>query len=125
MAGFVPQLFFPKADRSFFTTQLYLPTGVDIGATEEIVEELEAFIHDELQATDERAEGVTTWLAFVGGGEPRYILNFAVEQPNPAYAFLLVNTTSYPVVGEMISRVERFCRDRFPDVVAIVQSSDM
>ena len=29
-----PQLFFPKADRSFFTTQLDLPTGVDIGATE-------------------------------------------------------------------------------------------
>jgi multidrug efflux pump subunit AcrB len=125
VAGFVPQLFFPKADRNFFTTQLYLPTGVDIGATAEMVEELERFLHDELQAGFERDEGVTTWLAFTGGGEPRYILNFASEQPNPAYAFLLVNTTSYPVVPEMIERVERYCRDHFPDVVAIVQSSDM
>jgi multidrug efflux pump subunit AcrB len=64
-------------------------------------------------------------MAFVGGGEPRYILNFAIEQPNPAYAFLLVNTSSYPVVAETIARVEQFCRDRFPDVVAIVQPSDM
>ena len=125
VARFVPQLFFPKADRSFFTTQLYLPTGVDVGATEAIVEELEGFLLDELQAGGERAEGVTNWLAFIGGGEPRYILNFASEQRNPAYAFLLVNTTTYPVVAEMIDRVERFCRDRFPDVVAIVQSSDM
>ena len=37
----------------------------------------------------------------------------------------LINTTSFPVVGEMIEQIERFCRDRFPDVVAVVQPSDM
>ena len=29
---FVPQLFFPSADRTFFTAQLYLPTGVGLDA---------------------------------------------------------------------------------------------
>jgi multidrug efflux pump subunit AcrB len=125
VARFVPQVFFPKADRSFFTTQLYLPTGVDIEATAEVVDRLETFIRDELQAGEERTEGVTAWMSFIGGGEPRYILNFRVEQPNPAYAFLLVNTTSYPVVREMIARVEEYCHDHFPDVVAVVQPSDM
>ena len=57
------------------------------------MEELEAFLRDELHIDvqdavgDDDPEGVTTWMAFVGGGEPRYILNFAIEQPNPAYAF--------------------------------------
>jgi multidrug efflux pump subunit AcrB len=125
VARFVPQVFFPKADRSFFTTQLYLPTGVDIEATAETLDRLETFIRDELKAGEERTEGVTNWMSFIGGGEPRYILNFRVEQPDPAYAFLLVNTTSYPVVREMITRVEEYCHDHFPDVVAVVQPSDM
>jgi multidrug efflux pump subunit AcrB len=125
ISGFIPHLFFPKADREFFTTRLYLPTGVDIGATDAVVDELETFLDSELQVGENRPEGVTTWIAYVGGGEPRYILNYAVEQRNPAYAFLLVNTSSYPVVPEMIARVEEFCRERFPDVVAVVQPSDM
>ena len=41
----------------------------------------------------------------VGGGEPRYILNFAVKEPNPAYAFLLVNVTSNRAVPPMIERI--------------------
>jgi len=125
VARFIPQVFFPKADRSFLTARLYLPTGVDIGAMDDVVGELEAFIRDDLRVNAERAEGVTTWMSFIGGGEPRYILNFRVEQPNPAYAFMLINTSSYPVVRELIERVEDFCRERFPDVVAIVQPSDM
>ena len=70
---------------------------------------------EELSASDERADGVTTWMTFIGGGEPRYILNFAVEQPNPAYAFLLINTILLPdAVLEMIPRVEAFCREKLP-----------
>jgi multidrug efflux pump len=125
VSGFVPQLFFPKADRTFFTTQLFLPTGVGIEATQAMVGELESFLQSELRVEEDRPEGVTTWLSFIGGGEPRYILNIAVEQPNPAYAFLLINTSSFPVVREAIEKVETFCRERFPDAVAIVQPSDM
>jgi multidrug efflux pump subunit AcrB len=111
VARFIPQVFFPKADRSFFTAQLYLPTGMDIGAMDDVVGELETFIRNELRVDNETSEGVTTWMSFIGGGEPRYILNFAVEQPNPAYAFMLINTSSYPVVRELIEHVEEFCRD--------------
>ena len=71
-------------------------------------------------------KGVTTWLAFVGGGEPRYILNFAIRAAQPGLRVPAgQHHRRYPVVDEMIGRVERFCRDRFPDVVAIVQPSDM
>jgi multidrug efflux pump subunit AcrB len=124
-ARFVPQVFFPNADRPFFTTQLFLPTGVDISATDDVVAELEQFLSDELSVTQVRAEGVTTWMSFIGGGEPRYILNYAVKQPNPAYAFLLINASSYSSVLDLIPRVEAFCRETFPDVVAIVRPSDM
>jgi multidrug efflux pump subunit AcrB len=125
IARFIPQVFFPKADRPFFTAQVFLPTGMDIDAMDDVVSRLEEYVGSELGVGGDRAEGVTTWMSFIGGGEPRYILNFAVEQPNPAYAFLLINTSSYAVVPEMIERVEEFCRRHFPDVVAVVQPSDM
>ncbi|MDH3284104.1 MAG: efflux RND transporter permease subunit, partial [Acidobacteriota bacterium] len=70
-------------------------------------------------------EGVTSWLSFVGGGEPRYILNVNPEQANPSYAYMLVNTSSYPVVRTMIERLQAFCDERFLDVVATISPSDL
>ncbi|HXI04573.1 MAG TPA: efflux RND transporter permease subunit [Candidatus Saccharimonadales bacterium] len=119
----VPKLFFPAGDRAFFTAQLYLPTGTAIETTDEVASRFERFLADELRASDGREEGVTNWAVFVGGGEPRYILNAKVEQNNPAYAFFLVNTTSWEIVPEMIRRAEDYCASNFPDVVATLNPS--
>lgn len=81
-----------------------------------MVERFDAFIGDQLTAGAGRDEGVTNWASFIGQGAPRYVLPYAPEQPNPAYAYLLVNTTSRPVVDEIMPRVERFGLDNFPDL---------
>jgi multidrug efflux pump subunit AcrB len=121
----VPKLFFPKGDRTFFTAQLHLPTGTAIETTNEMARELHGFLADELQVSDERPEGVTSWITFVGGGEPRYILNANVEQRNPAYAFFLVNTSSWSVVAPTMERIRDYCEENFPDVVATVNPSEV
>jgi len=124
-AKFVPKLFFPQADRSFFTAQLYLPTGTAIETTDAVAADLERFIASELAVGEGRDEGVTDWITFVGGGEPRYILTAGVEQTNAAYAFVLVNTTSWGAVAPAMARIREFCRTEFPDVVATVRPSEM
>jgi len=122
--GFVPKLFFPSADRSFFTAQLSLPTGTAIEATDEMAGEIDRFLAEELAAAPERPEGVVNWATFVGGGEPRYILNANVEQANSAYAFMLINTTSAGAVPEAMARLDGFCRRSFPDLVATIRPSE-
>jgi multidrug efflux pump subunit AcrB len=122
---FVPVLFFPKADRTFFSAELELPLGTDIQATETMVDEVEEFIREELLAGPERPEGVTHWASFIGGGEPRYILTFSPDEPKPSYTYMLLNTTSYPIVTSMIDELERFCQSHFPDIIATVQPSDL
>lgn len=120
----IPVRFFPPSDRTFFTVQVELPAGTSIEATDEVVREIESFLADQRPSKDDEP-GVTSWASFVGGGEPRYILNADVEQPNPSYAFLLVNTSSYPSVDDMIRRVQAFCAERFPDVTATVSPSGL
>lgn len=122
---YVPKLFFPQADRSFFTAQLYLPTGTAIETTDAVAARVETFLAEELAVGEGRDEGVTDWITFVGGGEPRYILTANVEQANAAYAFLLIHTTSWDAVAPTMGRIREFCRIEFPDVVATVQPSEM
>ncbi len=114
--GFVPKLFFPSADRDFFTAQLRMPTGTAIETTDDLAREVEGFLAGE--------PGVVNWATFIGGGEPRYILNANVEQTNPAYAFMLINTPSADQVPDAMRRLDAFCRLRFPDLVATIRPSE-
>jgi multidrug efflux pump len=125
---FVPVLFFPEADRAFFTAKLELPAGTAIEATEKMVDEIEAFIEQNLWVdpeNPERAEGITEWASFIGGGEPKFILTFNPEQAKPSYAFMIIKTTSYEVVAGMIEQLEEFCWNRFPDLIAAINPSNM
>jgi multidrug efflux pump subunit AcrB len=127
VSQYIPVLFFPKADRAFFTAELTLPTGTAIETTEAMVEEIEEFIRAELVADpgNPESEGITEWASFIGGGEPRFILTFNPEQAKPSYAFMLLNTTSFQAVAPSIRRLEEFCHERFPDLVAGIFPSDL
>ncbi len=125
---FLPVLFFPKSDNTFFTAKLELPTGSDIGATQAVVEELESFIDAELlidREADPEAEGILSFVSFVGGNEPRFILTFNPEQAKPSYGFVLVNATSFEAVGPAIDAMSAFCRERFPGVIASIKPADL
>lgn len=120
---FIPKLFFPRGDRTFFTVQLRAPTGTAIEETDRIASELDSLLRDERARGGDA--GVRSWVSFVGGGEPRYILNANVEQRNSAYSFFLVNTGAWTEVAPIMDRVRAFCRDRFPDVIATVNASEL
>ncbi|WP_419533193.1 efflux RND transporter permease subunit [Endozoicomonas sp.] len=118
MSGFkyVPKIFFPPSDRLYFKTELELPLGTAIERTETIVEELEAFIKEELQVNPDRTEGVTSWISHIGTGGPRFVLQHSPEPASPNYAMMVINTSSSEVIGDMIEKLDRYAFDNFPDL---------
>ncbi|MEE9230633.1 MAG: efflux RND transporter permease subunit, partial [Acidobacteriota bacterium] len=102
-----------------------LPLGIDIATTEAMVDKVEQYIKDDLLVSEDRPEGISNWVSFIGGGEPRYILTFSPDEPKPSFAYLLMNTSSYPIVATMIKKIEEFCQQHFPDVVATVRPADL
>ncbi len=119
--GFVPNIFFPPNDKAILTAELSLPVGSPVNRTEAVVNELEAFMAEELRAGPDRVEGITNWASFVGQGAPRFVLTYNPEPAKPEYAMLLVNATSRDVINEeLIPRMEQFCFERFPDLTASI-----
>ena len=113
---YVPKIFFPESDRLYFKTELELPLGTTIETTEAMVQEVETFISRELQVSDQRPEGVTSWVSHIGSGGGRFVLQHSPEPASSNYALLVLNTTSAEVIEEMMTKLHSFGFERFPDL---------
>ena len=120
--GLVPKIFFPAKDYPTFTAEFEFPIGVPIERTEAFVKKIDGFIEKELKAGGKRTEGIRNWAAFIGQGPPKFMLPFNPKAPSPEYAMLLINTTSYEIVGELMPRLENYCLENFPDVKPDIRS---
>ncbi len=118
----IPNIFFPPKDQAMFTAEFDLPIGTPIERTEAFVQRIESFIETELKAGPERPQGVTNWASFIGQGPPRYTLTYTPKQRSPEYAMMLLNTTSYGTVHDLIPRLETYCLESFPDVKPTIRS---
>jgi len=119
--SFVPTIFFPAKEQAAFTAEFELPIGAPIERTERFVQALNLFIEQELAAGPNQPRGITGWATFIGQGPPRYTLTYSPKQSSPEYAMVLFNTTDYPIVAELISRVETYCLENHPDVQPTVR----
>ena len=126
MMGFsyVPAIFFPPNDRPTFTAEIELSTGTPIEKTETIVKAIEEFIKEQLLVNAKRPEGITNWGSYIGQGAPRFVLPYGPEQARPEYAFMLFNTTSRGIFDELITQLEEFCTNNFPDLKATIRPLD-
>jgi multidrug efflux pump subunit AcrB len=113
---FVPKIFFPPSDKAILTAEFTLPMGSPIGRTEEMVLKIEEFMKHELLSDSNRMEGIENWATFIGSGAPRFMLAYTPEPRKPEYAIMIVNATSLEACSELISKLETFCYDNFPDV---------
>ncbi|MDH3402530.1 MAG: efflux RND transporter permease subunit [Acidobacteriota bacterium] len=119
--GLVPAIFFPPNERPSLTAELRLPTGTPLARTEEVVEEVEAFMTANLRAGPEQLaageQGVTNWATFIGEGAPRFFLSYGPEQASPEYAILVVNASSREYVDTAVAELREFTK-RFPGLKA-------
>ena len=119
--GRVPNIFFPPNDKEIMTAELVLPVGRPIERSEAVVQEVDAYIRDELAVGPGRPEGVTSWASFMGQGAPRFMLPYNPEPEKSEYSYLVIGATSQEVIrDELIPKLESFTRERFPDLRATI-----
>jgi multidrug efflux pump subunit AcrB len=124
LSRFIPGLFFPHSDKSFFRVELILPKGTPVNKTASVVAEVEKFIIDSLKINDDRAEGVVKWASFIGRGAPRYYLSANPQPEREEYSILLLRATSREAVDDMIPRLEKIINENFTDAIAKLSPLD-
>jgi len=110
---FVPQQFFPNAERNQFVIDVWMPQGTRFEATDAVLHRIEG----ELMG-DKQVDHVAT---FVGQSSPRFYYNVNPQQPDPAYGQFIVNTKDVKgtpaLVMDLRSRLARLA----PEAMVLVQ----
>lgn len=115
---FMPMLPFklvPDSDRNLVTVDIKFPTGTQIDITESAIADIEKYILDSLLVTQEKAPGVLDFSSFIGEGPEPYDLGYFKNEINSSYAHMLLNTTGDTDNDYVITRLDKYCFDNFPD----------
>ncbi len=107
--GRVKTEFFPLGDRNQFLIYLDFEAGTDVRETETELRKLTGWLADSGINPE-----ITSHIAYVGYGGPRFFLALSPVDPDPHRAFVLVNTGSVDDVGPLIDRVNSFLDDALP-----------
>jgi len=87
LALVVPKQFFPVSDRPELLVEVSMPKGTSIGATQALVERIEA---------DVRKLPQTRFVdSYIGAGAPRFFLSLNPELPDPSFAKLIILTDGH------------------------------
>eukprot|EP00903_Cladosiphon_okamuranus_P004380 g4378.t1 len=107
------------SDRNLITLDINLGEGTRIERTQEIVEQLEAYIADELLIGNLRDTGIVDWTAYVGQGPESYDIGYSPDEANDSYAHILINTSSYLDNNYLIDALDRYSFENFPDATIV------
>ncbi|WP_431122118.1 efflux RND transporter permease subunit [Flagellimonas flava] len=111
----IPFIFFPDSDRNMITIDINLPEGNKIERTTEVVQKIEQFMTDSLKTNPNRSLGVVDWSSYIGEGPESYDLGYSPDEANSNYAHILVNTSSFNENVAMITRLDKFTFNNFPN----------
>ena len=103
---FVQQGFFPTTNSPLFYVDYRLPEGTDIRATERDVVQLEKLVSEQ--------DAVQAVTSFVGRGATRFTTIMNPEQPNSAYAQLVVRVADVTTMDEVMARTGEILRGQRP-----------
>ncbi|MGS2723252.1 efflux RND transporter permease subunit [Porticoccus sp. GXU_MW_L64] len=117
--GFVPQIFIAPSEDPVFTAKLEMPLGTSIETTEAVIVDFDRYIEKNYR-TPEKLPGtyIKNWMTFIGTGGPRFALGLDPANPNPANAFMIVNTASGEAVDAIINDMNKYLRTAHPDLAA-------
>ncbi|MBW2268024.1 MAG: efflux RND transporter permease subunit [Deltaproteobacteria bacterium] len=107
--GRVDRSFFPDSTRPQFMLDFWLPQGTHIDETSRIAAEVERSLLG--------LEGTTHVSTLVGNGAMRFLLTYAPEKLNGAYAQFLIDVDDFSRIPELMERVERDLAESQPDAL--------
>jgi len=105
--GYVDRSFFPDSTRPQLLVDFWLPQGTAIDETLAQAAEVEQTIAG--------LEGVTHVTTLAGAGGMRFLLTYAPEKQNGAYAQFIVDVDDYRRVPALIAEIESSVPLRHPD----------
>ncbi|MFN3230904.1 MAG: efflux RND transporter permease subunit [Alphaproteobacteria bacterium] len=109
LLGLLKTEFFPLGDRNQFLVYLDMEAGTDLRETERNLRQFTAWLSNE----NENPE-VSSNIAYVGYGGPRFFLALSPVDPDPHRAFVVVNTKTFGDVDPVITRVNAFLDANLP-----------
>lgn len=103
----LPQRLMPRASRSLFAVEIWLPTGTDIVRTASVADSLA-----NMMRKDERITNITT---FYGMGSPRFHVTFLPQFGGSNYAQFIVNTHSDSETQAVLDEYSSYYANYFPE----------
>ena len=110
---FVPQQFFPSAERDQFVIDVWMPQGTRIEATDAVMGRIEKSLASR--------KGVAHYASFVGQSAPRFYYNVNPQQPDGAYGQFIVNTASVEDTTRLIKELRPSLAALTPEAMVIVK----
>ncbi len=107
---YIDQSFFPGSTRPQFMLDLWLPQGTHIDETVAQVAEIEQYL--------EEFDEVTHVTSLIGQGGLRFLLTYAPEKLNGAYAQLLVDVADYQSIARIGPIIEGELQAKYPDILS-------
>ncbi|MFK7915716.1 MAG: efflux RND transporter permease subunit [Pseudomonadales bacterium] len=114
--GQVKQAFFPTNNSPYFFVDYYLPQGTDINATARRVTDMET-----IALAEQEVIGVTS---FIGRGTIRYAATLRPEQPNAAYAHLLIRVADVGTMNQLMESLTPKLQALNPDAEMLVRRNE-
>ncbi len=111
--AFVPQQFFPSAERNQFAIDVWMPQGTRIEATDPVMGRIEKALASR--------KGIAHYATFVGQSAPRFYYNVNPQQPDGAYGQFIVNTASVEDTSRLVKELRPALAAVAPEAMVIVK----
>lgn len=108
--SFVDQSFFPGSTRPQLMLDVWLPQGTHIEETTAQVQEIEDYLRE--------YEEISHVTSLIGQGGLRFLLTYAPEKLNSAYAQLLIDVHDYRSITKIGPQIDDYLAARYPDTLA-------
>ena len=102
--------FFGHSDRNQLLVYVDLPAGYNIRGTDKVVQRLANWLADKQENPE-----ITSTIAYVATGGPRFFLALSPFDPDPNRAFLIVNTENDEQVPGVVERVREYFLTDIPE----------
>lgn len=110
---YIPQQFFPSAERDQFVIDVWMPQGSRIEATDEAMRKIEQILGND--------ENVEHYASFTGESAPRFYYNVNPQHPDPAYGQFIVNTVSVEATLKLVYELRSTFAEAVPEAMVIVK----